>query len=118
MGGYRVQGKGLGEAERILTEARALEAAGAFSLLLEGVPEKLAKEVTELVSVPTVGIGAGIHCDGQILVWHDLLGLGDGKYPKFVKPYAQLGRSIRRALKAYSAEVKDSSFPGPEHTYH
>ncbi|MDH5527774.1 MAG: 3-methyl-2-oxobutanoate hydroxymethyltransferase [Nitrospirota bacterium] len=118
MGGYRVQGKGQGEAERILTEARALESVGAFSLLLEGIPEKLAKEVTELLSIPTVGIGAGIHCDGQILVWHDLLGLGEGKYPKFVKPYAHLGRTIRRALKSYADEVKDNTFPGPEHTYH
>jgi len=118
MGGYRVQGKGASDAERILAEAGALERAGAFSLILEGIPEKLAKQVTEAVTIPTVGIGAGIHCDGQILVWHDLLGLGDGKYPKFVKPYAHIGRSIKRALKAYATEVRDGEFPGPEHTYH
>ena len=118
MGGYRVQGRGQADAERIIAEARALEAAGAFSMILEGIPEKLAKQVTEAVAIPTIGIGAGIHCDGQILVWHDLLGLGDGNYPKFVKPYANLSRTIKKALKAYGAEVRGGEFPGPDQTYH
>jgi len=118
MGGYRVQGKGGEAAERILDEAQALEQAGAFSLILEGIPEKLGKQVSEAVTIPTVGIGAGIHCDGQILVWHDMLGLGDGKYPKFVKNYANLNRTIKRALNAYGREVRDGTFPGPDQTYH
>jgi 3-methyl-2-oxobutanoate hydroxymethyltransferase len=118
MGGYRVQGKGEHEAERIAAEARAIEAAGAFALILEGIPEKLAKQVTEAVTIPTVGIGAGVHCDGQILVWHDLLGLGEGHVPRFVKPYAHLARTIQRALKAYRTDVAEGTFPGPDHTYH
>ncbi|MDH4228624.1 MAG: 3-methyl-2-oxobutanoate hydroxymethyltransferase [Nitrospirota bacterium] len=118
MGGYRVQGKETAEAERILSEARALEQAGVFSLLLEGIPEKLARQISQAVAVPTVGIGAGVHCDGQILVWHDLLGLGDGNYPKFVKPYAHLSRTIKKALRTYADEVRGGAFPGPEQTYH
>jgi len=118
MGGYRVQGRAEGDAGRIVAEARAIEQAGAFALILEGIPEKLAKQVTEAVAIPTVGIGAGVHCDGQILVWHDLLGLGEGHTPKFVKPYAHLSRSIRRALKAYARDVAEGNFPGPDHTYH
>jgi 3-methyl-2-oxobutanoate hydroxymethyltransferase len=118
MGGFRVQGKAEADAARIVREARAVEAAGAFSLILEGIPEKLAKQVTEAVAIPTIGIGAGVHCDGQILVWHDLLGLTEGRVPRFVKPYAHLGRSIRRALKAYARDVAGGDFPGPEQTYH
>jgi 3-methyl-2-oxobutanoate hydroxymethyltransferase len=118
MGGFRVQGKAEADAGRIVREAQAVEAAGAFSLILEGVPEKLGKQVTEAVSIPTVGIGAGVHCDGQILVWHDLLGLTEGKVPRFVRSYAHLGRSIRRALKAYARDVAEGSFPGPDQTYH
>jgi len=118
MGGYRVQGKGDEDAERIVDEAQALEQAGAFSLILEGIPETLGKQVSESVTIPTVGIGAGIHCDGQILVWHDMLGLGSGKYPKFVKTYANLNRTIKRALNAYGREVRDGAFPGPDQTYH
>ncbi|MBI5137146.1 MAG: 3-methyl-2-oxobutanoate hydroxymethyltransferase [Nitrospirae bacterium] len=117
MGGYRVQGRQQADAERILDEARALEQAGVFSMILEGIPEKLGKAVTEAVAVPTVGIGAGVHCDGQILVWHDLLGLGEGRHPKFVKPYAHLARTAKRALKAYAADVRQGAFPGPEQTY-
>lgn len=118
MGGYRVQGRQEGDAGRIIAEARAVEAAGAFALVLEGIPEKLAKQVTEALSIPTIGIGAGVHCDGQVLVWHDLLGLSEGHRPKFVKPYARLAAAIRRALKAYAREVADGTFPGPDHTYH
>jgi 3-methyl-2-oxobutanoate hydroxymethyltransferase len=118
MGGYRVQGRQEGDAERIVAEARAVEAAGAFSIILEGIPEKLAKQVTEAVAIPTIGIGAGVHCDGQVLVWHDLLGLSEGHRPKFVKPYARLAAATRRALKAYAREVADGTFPGPDHTYH
>jgi len=122
MGGYRVQGRQEADAERIVREARGVEAAGAFAIILEGIPEKLAKQVTEAVAVPTIGIGAGVHCDGQILVWHDLLGLSEGHkpqhVPKFVKPYARLSATIRRALRAYAREVADGTFPGPDHTYH
>ena len=118
MGGHRVQGRQEAGAGRIVREARDLEAAGAFAVVLEGIPEKLAKQVTEAVSIPTIGIGAGVHCDGQILVWHDLLGLSEGHKPKFVKPYARLAPTIRRALRAYAREVADGTFPGPDHTYH
>ncbi len=118
MGGYRVQGKRREDADRILEEARRLEDAGVFSMILEGIPEQLGTLVTEAVGVPTVGIGAGVHCDGQILVWHDLLGLGGGTYPKFVKPYADLGRAADAALREYAREVRASRFPGAEQTYH
>lgn len=118
MGGYRVQGKGEADAERVVREARAVEEAGAFAIILEGIPEKLAKQVTEAVSIPTVGIGAGVHCDGQILVWHDLLGITEGRVPRFVKPYARVGATIRKALKAYARDVADGTFPGSDHTYH
>ncbi|MFQ5509794.1 MAG: 3-methyl-2-oxobutanoate hydroxymethyltransferase [Leptospirillia bacterium] len=118
MGGYRVQGRDDAEASRIIDEAKALEQAGAFSMILEGIPEKLAKLVTEAVSIPTIGIGAGIHCDGQILVWHDLLGLSEGGYPKFVKPYADIASIAKKALADYAAEVRGGDFPGAEQTYH
>ena len=117
MGGFRVQGKKTEDAQRILDDAKAIEEAGVFAMVLEGMPAALAGEITAAVSVPTIGIGAGPNCDGQILVVHDLLGLyGDFK-PKFVKRYAHLGPEIRKAFDQYKKEVEDGSFPGPEQCY-
>ncbi len=118
MGGYRIQGKRAKDADRIVAEAKALEAAGVFSMILEGIPEGLAGRVSEAVNVPTIGIGAGPRCDGQILVWHDLLGLTQGHVPKFVKAYASLADTIRAAVHDYTKEVTDGTFPGPDQTYH
>ena len=113
MGGFKVQR----DAEELLADARAVEAAGAFSLVVEGVPTAVGKAITGAVTVPTIGIGAGPDCDGQVLVWHDLLGLFDGFRPKFVKRYAELGVSAREALAAYCAEVRSGAFPGAEHGF-
>jgi 3-methyl-2-oxobutanoate hydroxymethyltransferase len=118
MGGYRVQGKTEEDARRLLDEAQAMEKSGIFSLVLEGVPESLAARITEAVAVPTIGIGAGPHCDAQVLVLTDLLGLGFGGYPKFVKPYADLRAEMTRAIQAFKDEVKAGSFPDDAHSYH
>ena len=118
MGGYRVQGKRQEDADQMLEEAKALEQAGVFSMILEGIPEQLGQRISTSIDVPTIGIGAGVHCDGQILVWHDLLGLGGGHYPKFVKSYAELGAAATTALGDYAKEVRDGTFPGPDQTYH
>jgi 3-methyl-2-oxobutanoate hydroxymethyltransferase len=117
MGGYRVQARTDEAAERLLSDALALEKAGIFSLVLEGIPADVARRVTESVTVPTIGIGAGPHCDGQVLVITDLLGLGTGTYPKFVKPYANLRQEIDRAVRAFAEEVEAGSFPDAEHSY-
>jgi 3-methyl-2-oxobutanoate hydroxymethyltransferase len=117
IGGYRVQGRTDEQAHRILEDAKDLEAAGIFSLVLEAVPSSLARQVTASLSVPTIGIGAGPHCDGQVLVWHDFLGITDGKPPKFVKRYAELGEEIRNAASSFAAEVAAGEYPGPEHSY-
>jgi 3-methyl-2-oxobutanoate hydroxymethyltransferase len=117
-GGYKVQGKEKKAAERIVRDAVAVEEAGAFSIVLEGVPMDLAREVTERLSIPTIGIGAGAACDGQVLVVHDMLGLFDMYQPKFVKRYADLRSVIADAVKRYIAEVKDGSFPDEEHSFH
>ena len=116
MGGYRVQAKTEEAAERLLAEALALDKAGVFSLVLEGIPSEVARGVTEAVSMPTIGIGAGPHCDGQVLVIHDLLGL-QGTYPKFVKLYANLREDITRAVRAFAHEVESGAFPDAEHSY-
>jgi 3-methyl-2-oxobutanoate hydroxymethyltransferase len=116
-GGYRVQGRGQAAAEQILADAKALESAGAFSLVLEAVPTDLAREVTGALDIPTIGIGAGPHCDGQVLVWHDFLGLTDGHLPRFVKRYASLGDQIKTAASEFAREVAEGSYPGPEHSY-
>ena len=116
-GGYRLRGKGEEAARRILDGAQALQDAGVFSIVLEMVPASLAKRVTESVAVPTIGIGAGPGCDGQVLVVHDLLGLYDRFTPKFVKQYAQLGSAAVEAIKAYCSDVRSGAFPGPEQTY-
>jgi 3-methyl-2-oxobutanoate hydroxymethyltransferase len=118
MGGYRVQGRSEEDAHRLLDEAQAMDKSGIFSLVLEGVPANLATKITESVGVPTIGIGAGPHCDGQVLVLTDLLGLGNGSYPKFAKQYADLNSEIRRAVTAFREEVERGDFPDEEHSYH
>src|SRR5213593_2355848 len=117
MGGFKVQGKTDAQATRILADAKGLEQAGAFSIVLEGVPSKLAATITNALRVPIIGIGAGPVTDGQVLVLHDMLGLTTGKPPKFVKRYANLAEEIARAATAYADDVRDGKFPGPEHEY-
>jgi 3-methyl-2-oxobutanoate hydroxymethyltransferase len=117
MGGFKVQGKTDKQAARITADAMALEEAGAFSIVLEGVPSKLAAAITHGLRIPTIGIGAGPATDGQVLVLHDMLGLTSGKAPKFVKRYANLAEEISRAATAYADDVRAGSFPGPEHEY-
>jgi len=117
MGGFKVQGKSDKQAARILSDAKELEQAGAFSIVLEGVPADLATRVTKTLRIPTIGIGAGSGTDGQVLVFHDMLGLTTGKAPKFVKRYANLADDITRAAKQYAQEVGEGTFPGPEHSY-
>src|ERR1700730_4812551 len=118
MGGYRVQGKTAGGAEQLLRDARAVEAAGAFAIVLEGIPRELAAEITREVLIPTIGIGAGPDCDGQILVLHDLLGLTFGEPPKFARRYANLGETISQAVKEYCADVTEGNFPSDAESYH
>ena len=117
MGGFKVQGKTEKQAARILSDAKELERAGAFSIVLEGVPSEVATRVTRALRIPTIGIGAGPGTDGQVLVFHDMLGLTTGKAPKFVKRYAHLAEEIASAAQRYAHEVGDGSFPGPEHSY-
>ena len=117
-GGYKVQGKGKQPAARILSDARAVEAAGAFALVLEAIPADLAKRITRAVSIPTIGIGAGRHCDGQVLVLYDLLGLFDDFTPKFVKRYAHLKADALQALRRYREEVEQGKFPTDAESYH
>ncbi|RKZ20093.1 3-methyl-2-oxobutanoate hydroxymethyltransferase [bacterium] len=117
LGGYKVQGRGAKEAQHLRDEAAFLADAGCFSLVLECVPAPLATEISRAVTVPTVGIGAGAGCDGQVLVFHDLLGLFEGLSPRFVKRYAELGKEATAAMASYVAEVRGGVFPGPEHTY-
>ena len=116
LGGYRVQGRGAGAA-RVVEEAQAMEAAGAFSIVMEMVPGEVAAEVTKSVGIPTIGIGAGVDCDGQVLVWQDAFGMRTGRMAKFVKQYADLHGELLRAAREYAADVKGGSFPGPEHTF-
>lgn len=117
LGGFRTQGKSADAAVGLVEDALALQAAGASLLVLEAVPGPVAREITQRLTIPTIGIGAGAECDGQVLVYHDLLGLSEGHLPRFVKRYANLSRHIRDALEAYAAEVRDGTFPGPEHAY-
>jgi 3-methyl-2-oxobutanoate hydroxymethyltransferase len=116
-GGYKVQGKTEAAAKKLLEDAKAVEAAGAFSVVLECVPSALAAMVTKSLSIPTIGIGAGSDCDGQILVYQDLLGMFSDFTPKFVKRYAEIGSAMKEAFKAYIADVQSSAFPAPEHGY-
>lgn len=117
LGGYKVQGRQADEAGRLLADARALESAGAFAVVLECLPPALGAEITRAVGIPTIGIGAGPHCDGQILVTHDLLGLTGDFTPRFVKRYAALGDTMTTALATYKADVEQGLFPGAEHCY-
>jgi 3-methyl-2-oxobutanoate hydroxymethyltransferase len=115
--GYKVQGRGNDAAEKMKTDAKALAEAGAFAIVLEACPAPLAQAITESVPVPTIGIGAGGGCDGQILVLHDMLGMFSDFTPKFVKVYAQLGEQMRQAFEQYAQDVRAHAFPAPEHTY-
>ncbi|MEC9072343.1 MAG: 3-methyl-2-oxobutanoate hydroxymethyltransferase, partial [Myxococcota bacterium] len=117
LGGFKVQGRGPEQSAALLEDARALQEAGAFSLVLETVPGDLARQVTEQLSIPTVGIGAGIECDGQVLVSYDLLGLMREFSPRFLKRYAEMGDDVHDAVRAYVSDVKARQFPGPEHTF-
>jgi 3-methyl-2-oxobutanoate hydroxymethyltransferase len=121
MGGHKVQGRRRGDApggrERVIEDALAVEEAGAFAIVLEGIPLDLAAEITERLTIPTIGIGAGRHCDGQILVLHDVLGLFDQFTPKFAKRYAELGKAAREAIAAYVGEVRAETFPDEAHSY-
>lgn len=118
MGGFKVQGKTQAQAEQLLRDARALEAAGAYAIVLEGVPVELSRVVTEALDIPTIGIGAGVDCDGQVLVIYDLLGLFDDFVPKFVKQYAKLGPAAVDAIQTYTDEVRAGAFPEEAHTFH
>ncbi|GAB6063582.1 3-methyl-2-oxobutanoate hydroxymethyltransferase [Deferrisoma palaeochoriense] len=117
LGGFKVQGRDPEAARALLEDAKAVEAAGAFAVVLECVPTKLATRISQSLSIPTIGIGAGPRCDGQVLVLHDLVGLFDRFVPKFVKRYADLGAEMRRAVESYCAEVRGGAFPGPEHGF-
>ncbi len=117
LGGYRVQGREAAAAQRLREDALAVQAAGAEALVLECVPAALAAEITASLRIPTIGIGAGAACDGQILVLHDLLGLGGGRRPRFVKDFLAAGGSIDGALRAYADDVRAGVFPGPDHAY-
>ncbi|MFT5444034.1 MAG: 3-methyl-2-oxobutanoate hydroxymethyltransferase [Myxococcota bacterium] len=116
MGGFRVQGRGEEGRLKVLDDARAVQEAGAFAVVLEGIPADLAKEVTAELSIPTIGIGAGVHCDGQVLVMHDLLGLNDWA-PSFAKQYANMGAMVSKAARAFADEVTNRKFPDEEHSY-
>jgi 3-methyl-2-oxobutanoate hydroxymethyltransferase len=117
LGGYRVQGRDAGAADRLLADAKALEVAGACAIVLELLPSELARGISAALTIPTIGIGAGPGCDGQVLVLHDMLGLNEGFNPKFLKRFAELGEAVRQAVRAYGAEVRDGSYPGREHSF-
>ena len=117
LGGFKAQGRSAEKALRLYDDARALEAAGCFSLVLEAVPAPVAARITHDLSIPTIGIGAGPDCDGQVLVWHDILGLYDGRTARFVKRYAEIGEAIRTALSEFAADVRERRFPEEQHTY-
>ena len=116
LGGYKVQGKTQAQAQKLLDDARALQDAGAFALVLECVPAPLAARVTRELAIPTIGIGAGADCDGQVLVWQDMLGL-TGRTPKFVRQFAPVGEAMRQAFRDYASAVREGTFPEAEHCY-
>lgn len=118
LGGYKAQGRNAAAAARLKADALALQDAGAFAVLMECVPASLAAEITSALEVPTIGIGAGPDCDGQILVWQDMLGIASGRSPKFVRRFAEAGQLMREAFSAYARAVKSSDFPKEEHCYH
>ena len=117
LGGFKAQGRTAEKAVRLYDDALALEAAGCFAIVLEAVPAPVAARITEALAVPTIGIGAGVSCDGQVLVWHDLLGLYEGHAPRFVKQYADLAAEIKKAVGAYVEDVRERRFPEEQHTY-
>jgi 3-methyl-2-oxobutanoate hydroxymethyltransferase len=117
LGGFRAQGRSADKARQLLEDARSLERAGCFSIVLEAVPAPVAARITEALAVPTIGIGSGRDCDGQVLVLHDLLGLYEGRSPRFVKRYAEVGEAVKDALERYTSDVRSGAFPGEEHTY-
>ncbi|MCP9450236.1 MAG: 3-methyl-2-oxobutanoate hydroxymethyltransferase [Nitrospira sp.] len=117
-GGYKVQGKDKNQAEQLISDAKTLERAGAQAIVLEAIPAPLAKTITEQLTIPTIGIGAGPHCDGQVLVLYDLLGLFDDFVPKFVKPYASLKTEALQAIRRYKEEVEQGKFPSDSESYH
>ena len=116
LGGYRVQGRGE-TGRRLLADAQAMESAGAFSVVMEMVPGDVAAEITKTLTIPTIGIGAGVDCDAQVLVWQDMAGLRTGRMPRFVKQYADLHAVLLGAAQEYAADVAAGTFPGPEHTF-
>ena len=118
LGGFKVQGRSAEAAEQLLRDARAVEAAGAFAIVIESVPRELAAQITESLRIPTIGIGAGPHCDGQVLVFHDLLGFTVGHSPKFARRYANLAGEISRAVAQYCQDVRDGEFPSDAESYH
>ena len=117
LGGYRVQGRDEQSADRLLADAKAIEAAGACAIVLELVPAAVAARISKALTIPTVGIGAGPHCDGQVLVLHDMLGLNEQFAPKFLKHYARLGDAVRAAVQSFASEVRDGKYPGKEHSF-
>jgi 3-methyl-2-oxobutanoate hydroxymethyltransferase len=117
LGGFKVQGRTEAQRAQILAGARAVADAGAYAIVVEAVPHALAAEITQAVSVPTIGIGAGVHCDGQVMVMHDLLGLEPAWKPRFVRRYAEMGKTVGEAFAAYAADVRAGRFPAPEETY-
>jgi 3-methyl-2-oxobutanoate hydroxymethyltransferase len=117
LGGYKAQGRTAAKARQLFADALALQAAGCFAIVLEAVPAKVAERITEALRIPTIGIGAGAGCSGQVLVWHDLLGINEGRAPKFVKRFAAVASEIRRGVEAFAAEVRAGTYPGEEHTY-
>jgi 3-methyl-2-oxobutanoate hydroxymethyltransferase len=117
LGGYRVQGRDPDAAERLMRDAKILEAAGACSIVLELLPAALAGRISRSLTIPTIGIGAGPECDGQVLVLHDMLGLNEQFSPKFLKHYGKLGESVRQAARSFAAEVREGTYPGKEHSF-
>jgi 3-methyl-2-oxobutanoate hydroxymethyltransferase len=116
LGGFRVQGRGAG-AEKLLADAHAVQEAGAFAVVLEMVPAEIAGQVTKELTIPTIGIGAGVDCDAQVLVWPDMAGYTGGRVPRFVKKYADLRTELLRAAREYADDVRGGVFPGPEHSF-
>ena len=117
LGGFKAQGRSAEQATKLLEDALALEEVGCFALVLECVPPPVSEQITAALRIPTIGIGAGAQCDGQVLVWHDLLGLYEGRAPRFVKRYADLAATARDALESYADEVRSGAFPEDQHTY-
>jgi 3-methyl-2-oxobutanoate hydroxymethyltransferase len=117
LSGFKVQGKDVESARKLIESGMALESAGAFIIVLESIPDRLGAKITETLKIPTIGIGAGVDCDGQVLVYHDLVGLFERFTPKFVKQYINLAPQIKKALSEYRDEVEKGTFPTPQHSY-